>query len=740
MSYGQEISGVVIDELNNPIPGVLVITLPDSSSTISDENGEFQISKTDQIQCTLLGYKPRTLEVSGLEFFRVVLEIDPILLKGIEVSALTIPEEIITYPGAIGYLPLSSIETSNPTIITNLLNREPGIYMHSGALNTNRITIRGIGSRSPFSTNKIRAYFEEIPLTNGSGETTIEDSDLFAIGGMEIIKGPNSSLYGSGIGGVLNIKRKTGALFSTEVSNDLTIGSFGLLKESLGFTHHSEKQDIQIMGTTFINDGYRENNEFDRNSLFGSYGMKFEKDQFRLIGYFVDQKAFIPSSISFDEFNNDPRSAAFFWNLARGFEDYTSYFTGISWTHIFNDGLSMRSTFFHGGRDNYEPRPFNILEERTFSLGLRSKLIYEIDDNTTILVGTELFSDNYEQRTYDNLYQDFPGQGSIEGPLLTELEEDRSYINLFTQVNYRFSERLRLSGGLNMNFTKYELNDIENISPADQSGEYKFDPTPSPRIAFSYDLSENNMIYSSLSYGFSPPSLEETLNPDGEINENIKPEKGQNIEVGIKGILKGIRYQFTGYRMNIKDLLVTRRTVQDQFFGINAGSTTHNGLELSMGRNLLSFNNLSVSTNIAYALSDFSFDDFVDDGNDYSGNQLTGVPMHNFNSSLDIDFLRLIYGQLDFQFVDKIPITDDNSIFANSYNLMNMNFGMRKTFFDRLSLDLSYYLSNIFDEKYASMLLINAVGFGSSQPRYYYPGLPRNYQVRFKIKYRISSN
>ena len=40
-----------------------------------------------------------------------------------------------------------------------------------------------------------------------------------------------------------------------------------------------------------------------------------------------------------------------------------------------------------------------------------------------------------------------------------------------------------------------------------------------------------------------------------------------------------------------------------------------------------------------------------------------------------------------------------------------------------------------FNEKYASMLLINASGFGGSAPRYYYPGEPNNYYAGLGITY-----
>jgi iron complex outermembrane receptor protein len=62
-----------------------------------------------------------------------------------------------------------------------VLNKIPGINMQ--LLNTNRISIRGIGARSQYGTSRIKAYFQNIPLTSGEGDTTIEDIDMETIGG-----------------------------------------------------------------------------------------------------------------------------------------------------------------------------------------------------------------------------------------------------------------------------------------------------------------------------------------------------------------------------------------------------------------------------------------------------------------------------------------------------------------------------------------------------------------------------
>jgi len=50
-------------------------------------------------------------------------------------------------------------------------------------------------------------------------------------------------------------------------------------------------------------------------------------------------------------------------------------------------------------------------------------------------------------------------------------------------------------------------------------------------------------------------------------------------------------------------------------------------------------------------------------------------------------------------------------------------------------LDAYLGFNNIFNEKYASMLQINAGSFGNNPPRYYYPGEPSNYYAGLNLKY-----
>ena len=127
--------------------------------------------------------------------------------------------------------------------------------------------------------------------------------------------------------------------------------------------------------------------------------------------------------------------------------------------------------------------------------------------------------------------------------------------------------------------------------------------------------------------GFSTPSFEETLLPEGDLNKSIKPESGWNTEIGFRSQFSDkIQFSANYFRIYINNLLVARRTGEDAYIGVNAGKSIHPGLETEIRWNLINSNNIPALTLIGNAtFSNYHFSDFVDDGVDYSGKNLPGT-------------------------------------------------------------------------------------------------------------------
>ena len=729
-------SGIALEDVH-------ILNLKDSSSVISNKNGEFILTQLGTYKFSSLGYESQTITFNDFKPKIIQLIVEYNELQEVVVHGSQLPLQLKKSVTTVNIISQEEIHAGNSYNLAPIINKVPGIYMHNGALNTNRITIRGIGSRNLFGTAKIRAYFEDIPLTTGNGETTIEDFELNSIARLEIVKGANSSMYGAGLGGTIHLIPKKAYLDTTAVSSEFTFGSFGLLRGSLSLEHGDSKNSFNALYSNTHSDGYRDNNQYDRQTItFTSNHFINKKNEISFVGSYIDLKGFIPSSLNAETFENNPTEAAFTWASARGFEDTKRGVFGISWKHDYNENLAQSTSVFSSFRNGYEPRPFNILSEDTFAIGIRSRLLGNLiflGHQLDWTFGGEFFNDIHTSKTFANLFRDFPdGTGSVQGELLSNFKENRRYINLFFEGNYEITDKLLLSTGLNFNTTSYNLDDrFITDKNDDQSGNYSFESIFSPKIGLSYELTDKISFYSSVSHGFSPPTISETLLPDGQINTAIQPETGWNFELGTRGYMfnKKLVFNATIFRLDVRNLLVARRTSEDQFIGINAGKTQHDGLEVLLNYTWLNSNTISIDSYLNYTLNDFIFKDFIDEEQNFSGNKLTGVPSEILNTGLSIQSKLGVYSNINFQYVGRIPITDGNTLFSDAYKLANIKLGYKTTIGKKISLDAFLGIDNLFDEKYASQILINASSFGGNAPRYFYPGNPSNYYSGIQLNY-----
>lgn len=693
---------------------------------ISDKDGLINLGSTaSKVTISYVGYETKTIDVTDQEDQIISLDAGGFNLQEVVITSYHANRKLIDTPGPVALISKRDLNRDQDVIFTNSLNRVPGVYMHSGALNTNRITIRGIGSRSRFSTNRVKGYLNEIPLTTGDGETALEDIDLSIVDRIEVIRGPSSSEYGAALGGVINMKIERPSFNQNRIRTDTQIGSFGLIRNNSSFDLGLENGSLKFLASKTVSDGFRRNNDYDRE--FGSITGQFElseRSQISFIFSFIDLKAFIPSSIDSATFAEDPRAAAANWASVEGNEDYERGFLGVSLQHRLSDRLNVAYSVFTNFRNADELRPFDILRENSNAYGVRFKYQYNLGDSPILPIltfGTEMFSDHLNASTFNNdSIPDFPE--------FTESHDNvrRNYQNYFLQGDWQFNEKLALIIGLNLNQTRYRFEDLF-VSDGDQSGEIKYDLIASPRVGLNYKLNPKIALHASISHGFGPPTFEETRDSNGMINSDIEPETGYNYEIGTRGTWLNDRltYDVSLYALRVRNLLVARRIAEDQLLGVNAGKTSHNGFEAAFGYNLFSSADgfvRSIDGHVNYSFADFEFDDFVNEGNDFSGNRLTGTPRNTLNGILEITTGVGVYGNINYRFVDEIPILDDNSVFSESFNVVNSKVGIAKSF-GNFSFDFYGGINNLFDERYASQVLINP-NFGS---RYFYPGAERNF-------------
>ncbi|WP_179018461.1 TonB-dependent receptor [Winogradskyella forsetii] len=743
-SYTQNISGRVIDHSGASVSGVAIL-LNNELISETDDNGIFNLSENLNLPLKIeLNHPDYYIKTVTLSENNSVIKLS-VLEKSLDLEEVIISSTYQKESQVI--IPTSKIssqkfEAYSPVDLVAAINETPGVYIQSGAINTNRIVIRGVGSRTLYGTNKIRAYFNGIPITNGIGETSIDAFDPEDIENLEIVKGPKATQYGTNLGGTLLINSKQASEGETYVRSRLTVGSFGLLKNNVSMATADENLAINLNYDHLKLDGFRDNSNYSRKSLLLSSKYKFNaKNELGVLINYTDYFAEIPSSISQTAFNEDPSQAAFTWNAAQGFEDNKQILVGLNYTHRFSDNFSNTTSIFYSYLDHYEPRPFNILDEYTNGYGARTLFAKDfkfLNQKANLSFGGEFYSDQYNWKTLKNLYEDNNNNGSLEGQLLSDNIENRNNLNAFATVTLPFSKRLKAQVGINFNTTNYKFTDEFNSGEDNKNADRDFDPIIAPNLNVLYQLSPNSNIYANISRGFNYPSIEETLTPDGVINPELGPETGFNYEIGSEAFLfkRKLRLKLSAYLLDIDNLLVADRVDNDQYIGRNAGKTEHKGIELSASYTYKFANEFLCAPYINAELTDHRFIDFVDDQNDYSGNELTGVPDTKVNGGIQFGFKNFNLNT-NFIHIREMPLTDANTLYSEDYTVFNAKIAYKNAISKHFDIEINAGINNFLDAHYASSVLINAVGFGNSEPRYYYPGTPRNWFTGFKIAYEI---
>lgn len=658
---------------------------------------------------------------------------DTIRLDEVAVSVLPFNQSYQESAGAVFTLNPEKIGLPLLVNTTELFMLVPGVYMAAGTYNTNRLVIRGVGSRTPYNTNRIKAYLDDIPLTSGDGVSTLEDQDHLAIGRMEILKGPASTLYGSGLGGVvrLNSPYPVNKGFSARLSAEGA--SFGTSRYGLRMAFKNDKLALSGGFTNTNSEGYRENSAYRRSNAFLNMKLFGLRHTLSFTFSFVDLNAKIPSSLNETDFLNEPWKAGGSWGSMQGFEDYTRILAGLKLESKLGSYTTNQLVLFSTYADPYESRPFNIVDDRATSVGFREIIEHE-KKAWKFSAGLEYYHEWVDWKVYET-------NEGVQESLLSDQDELRQHINTFAMVQWRPSEKILIDAGLNLNFLSYGLETNYRSDSTDQSGQYSYQPVLSPRIGISFQHHENHHLYASTGHGFSAPSLEETLLPEGAVNTELRPETGWNFELGNRGHFFGekISYDITLYMILLNDLLVTERVAEDIFTGANAGKARNAGLELWGDFAILKAKrskDLSLKTSLSYTLSSNIFTDFVDDEISYTGNKLPGIPSQVLNALLSGKW-RGVDMKLQYQYFGSQWMDDENSQKYEAYNLLNLQAGwLIQIPGDLFSIRIYGGIRNILNTLYSSMILVNAPSFGGREPRYYYPGNPRQYHLGATIYFR----
>ncbi|MBK7098547.1 MAG: Plug domain-containing protein [Sphingobacteriales bacterium] len=112
----------------------------------------------------------------------------------------------------------------NTISLLPVFNTIAGVRMEERSSGSNRLNIRGSSLRSPFGVRNVKVYWNNIPVTDPGGNTYFNQFAANSFSYAEIFKGPASSMYGAGSGGLILLNTRFDKL--TQLNVEFNAGSF----------------------------------------------------------------------------------------------------------------------------------------------------------------------------------------------------------------------------------------------------------------------------------------------------------------------------------------------------------------------------------------------------------------------------------------------------------------------------------------------------------------------------------
>ena len=651
-------------------------------------------------------------------------------LEDITVSATRVDKPLYKIPAAIGVVDSNDIGLGKQKLgLDESLVKIPGMFMQNryNFAQSLKISIRGFGARANFGTRGIKLYQDGIPLTTVDGQGGIEDIDLNSINRIEVMRGPASSLYGSSSGGVIHFFTGDEDDVEPYVESNVSLGEYqtriGNIKTGGQIDKLSYFLNLSHLDVT----GYRSHSRA-RNTKFNSkfkYKIDDTSDFTTIFTAYDAPQADDPGGINQQQVDDDRRSARD-QNIAfNAGEDIDQQKLGFTYRKQItpNQELTLRNYYVMRNFVGLIPvaaSGYIEFERFQFGGGAQYSILSDLfGHNNRTIIGFDVDSQEDDRQRYEN------NSGFQGAQVLNQLEQGDS-LGIYIRNELALTDNFELSLGLRYDKVDLEVDDVF-LGDGDQSAELNFEEL-SPMVGALWTINLGVNLYANISSVFETPTFTELANVEIGGFANVSAQKALNYEIGVKGYVNPrFNYALAVFHIDVEDEIINIVNIGGRSFFNNA-DTTRNGVESTVSFIPVTGVNMLMS----YTYSDFTFDNFPASECDVStcvGNDLPGLPEHNFYTELAYTHPSGFFSSIDFQYVSNMYVDNSNTAQNRPYGVSNLRAGYIKTMGD---LEISPYMgiNNLFDKEYVGNVRINA--FGS---RYFEPAPEFNVYAGLNVRY-----
>ncbi|NIB39073.1 TonB-dependent receptor [Pseudomaricurvus alkylphenolicus] len=643
-------------------------------------------------------------------FLRSVLPacIGAVLASGVQAQdkgGLTLEEVVVTATKrsetlqdvsmSISAMTGDSLERVGATDFADIATSVPSLSLRSSGPGRTKLNIRGVSAATGVAPT-VSFYIDEMPVsTISSGSSTsfaqaIVDPKMYDLERVEVLRGPQGTLYGSSsMGGTVRLitrqpvigefEGKVQAEMSSTKDGDLNHKLNGVVNAPLG-----EKAALRVVGSYTDTDGYIDRINSNTGEEFADNVNSEETTSVRaalrvelgdnayIQPYVFTQKTEMDGKPNFDGPLRDLEQGSPF-DAKEPFEDEFTM-TNLTYGHDF-DGFSLLVSWSKVDRE------FTNAEDISDGYSLIgidppnaafSDEDVELDDET---IEARLSSNNdsplqwligayQKEAESDSGYRMMRGWDALSefGLANTQKLQEYEETAFFGEVTYDITDQLVLTLGLRSLDYDYHSKE-ENWGWAFTGGDRTTanvrdaklsDDDLNSKVTLTYHINEDSQVYATMSDGTRPGGINRVIPRSEDPNEPVgfacnndlialgvsdpgayEGDEVKNAEVGWKSMIGGGAVRFNGaiYRVKWEDIqqVVTTSGVCGNNFTANIGEAESTGVELELTAALSE--NLTLSAGLGYI--DATFKEDVPSAGIEDGDLLADVPEWTYNLSLD---------------------------------------------------------------------------------------------------------
>lgn len=767
----QSISGKLLDaQTNQPIPSATV-ELDGRHITITDEDGQFIFNRIPAgsylLKVSSVGYKSLEKQINTVDGpFTLSLEKWNLFMQPVEVKATRAGDRA---PFTKTNISKKEIEKQNlGQDLPFLLNQTPSVVVNSDA--GNGVGYTGIRIRGTDAT-RINMTINGIPYNDA------ESQGLFfvnlpdfasSVNNIQIQRGVGTSSNGAGaFGATINFStNEVNTQPYAEINN--SVGSFNTWKHTVkagsGLLNHHFTIDARL--SKIRSDGFIDRASSNLHAVYISGAYLAPKTAIRFNFISGKEKTYqawngIPASKlitdrSYNSAGTEKPGIPYDNETDNYQQDHYQFFVN----HEFNQKLTFNTAVFTTrGKGYFE----QYKAQRSYSeFGLPDYVVgnstlTETDvirqlwlDNVFFgQVASLLYKSNKNQVSFGAGWNRYNGnhygelvwasQGVPDHHRWYDLDANKTDINTYLKYQYRIATGLELFGDLQYRRVLYTIEGFRDNPALAVKQNYNF---INPKFGLSYSINQYQ-LYASYSLGQKEPNRDDF---EAGANQIPKPEKLNDIEVGLDRKNGNNSWGLTAYYMAYKDQLVLTGKINDvgAYTRINIPRSYRLGLELQGSAILAPWINLNGNITLSQnKVKDFTeyYDDYDNAGQktiSYTRTDIAFSP--NIIGQATINLIPIknleigLFGKyVGRQFMDNTS-QKTRSLAAYYTQDARLSYTIQKKLFKEVNLILQ--VNNLFNKKYEPNGYTFSYQFGGDliTENFYYPMAGVNFMLGVNVR------